>query len=114
MLWDGPAGTASVAGIGEDRAVRVERKRMRKGGNSRGRVCWARATKLGERLHPSTINHKEYFPADGAEELIPFPAQVPTHVFGVPGGINFEDVPLPAGVCQLQTRRAGDSLMQEI
>lgn len=114
MPWDELAGTASVAGIREDRTVRVERKRMKKGGNSRGRACWARATEPGERLHPSTINQKQYFPADSAEELVLFSTQVPTHVFGVPGGIDFEDVPLPAGLCQLQTRRAGDSLMREI
>lgn len=56
--WDELAGTASVAGIREDRAVRVERKRMKKGGSSRGRACWARATEPGERFHPSSINHK--------------------------------------------------------
>lgn len=58
MLWDGLAGTASVAGIREVKTVRVERKRMKKGGNSRGRVCWVRATESGEKLRPSTINHK--------------------------------------------------------
>lgn len=58
MLWDGLAGTASVAGIREDRAARVERKRMKKGGKNRGRACWVRATEAGERLHLSTINHK--------------------------------------------------------
>lgn len=89
-------------------------KGWRKGGNNRRRVCWAEATETGERLHLSTISHKSYFPADSREELIPIPALAPIRSFRAPGGIDFGDVPLPAGLCRLRTRRAGDSLMWQV
>lgn len=89
-------------------------KGWRKGGSNRRRVRWAEATEPGERLHLSTITHKSYFPADSREELISIPALAPIHSFRAPGGIDFGDVPLPAGLCRLRTQRAGDSLMWQV
>lgn len=98
----------------EKRTAREEKNDGGRGAITEDVRAGAVAMEPGEWLHLSAINHKQCFPADSKEEPISFPARAPTHSFGAPGGIDFGDVPLPARLRRLRTRRAGDSLMWQV